>query len=86
MFAIYFSEVRLNYGIRGEYFWFDKSIEGSGATTLAQLMGITQSDDNVDYLYTFNINYTFLKQDNIAIEYKKSNEDSAYLINLTLAF
>jgi len=76
----------INYGLRAEYFWFDTLLKGSGANVIAEKLGKENSTENMQYLYTANLNYTFLKIQNIALEYKKSNENESISLNLSFGF
>ena len=76
----------INYGLRAEYFWFDTLLKGSGANAIAEKLGKENNTENMHYLYTANLNYTFLKMQNIALEYKKSNENDSINLNLSFGF
>lgn len=48
---------KFNYGVRSEVFWFEKELVGSGATSIANKMGITSGSESEKYLHTLGMNY-----------------------------
>ncbi|HQS78536.1 MAG TPA: hypothetical protein PLC57_09435, partial [Sulfurovum sp.] len=77
---------KFNYGLRGEYFWYNTILDGPGATEVSSLMSLNTAIVPVNYLYTANINYYFTKSQKIAFEIKKSNQDLAMRLNYSLDF
>jgi len=77
---------RFNYGLRGEYFWYDTTLDGSGATAVATLMNLDDGNEAIKYLYTLNVNYNITTAQNIALEIKKSDLNTAVRVNYLLRF
>lgn len=77
---------KFNYGLRSEVFWYDKSLYGSGASTVAEEMGISPIKEKEKYLHTLDVNYKIDDKQKIFMDNSYSNYQTAIKFNYLFRF